>query len=110
MDDRTLKAPAGEQIDFDRALEVVVESKLDDITVRTIQIIADYSTLETAQISADTELDELGITSLELTEVVMDLEELYDIEVDLNTAEAWETLKNVGDVVKAVSELVSAKT
>ena len=36
------------------------------------------------EISLDTELDELGIHSLELTEIVFDLEEAYGIEIDLN--------------------------
>ena len=88
----------------------MIEEKLDDITERTIHIIADYSDLDAAEITPDTHLDEMGINSLQLTEVVMDLEDLYGIEVDLNTAEAWESLKNVGDVVKAISELVTAKT
>ena len=49
----------------------------------------------------DTELDELGIHSLELTEIVFDLEEAYGIEIEMNTVEAWSKLKNVGDIVEA---------
>ena len=56
---------------------------------------------ESQEITLDTDLDELGIHSLELTEIVFDLEEAYDIEIDMNTVEAWNKLKNVGDIVEA---------
>ena len=46
-----------------------------------------------------TELTALGIHSLELTEIVFDLEEAYGIEIEMNTVEAWNNLKNVGDIV-----------
>jgi nodulation protein F len=40
----------------------------------------------------------------------MDIEDKYDIEIDMNTAEAWESLKTVGDIVDVVKALVAAKT
>lgn len=61
------------------------------------------------EISLDTELSELGIHSLELTEIVFDLEEQHGIEIEMNTVEAWSNLKNVGDLVRAVQRLVDAK-
>jgi nodulation protein F len=54
-------------------------------------------------------LAELEIDSLVLTEIVMDIEDQHDIEIDLNTAEAWESLKTVGDIVDTVKQLVAAK-
>jgi 3-isopropylmalate dehydratase small subunit len=51
-----------------------------------------------------------SVDSLVLTEVVMDIEDKYDIEIDMNTAEAWESLKTVGDIVDVVKALVAAKT
>ena len=61
------------------------------------------------EIGLDTELDELGIHSLELTEIVFDLEESYGIEIDLNTVEAWNSLKTVGDIVESTRALIAAK-
>ena len=61
------------------------------------------------EITLDTDLDELGIHSLELTEIVFDLEEAYDIDIDMNTVEAWNKLKNVGDIVEATRALIAAK-
>ena len=61
------------------------------------------------EIDLETELDELGIHSLELTEIVFDLEEAYGIEIEMNTVEAWSNLKTVGSVVEATRALIAAK-
>jgi nodulation protein F len=82
----------------------------NDITTRAIALIASQSGLEAGKITRDTEFEDVGIGSLELTEIVMDLEDLFDIQIDLNAAEAWDSLKNVGDVVDALDKLVSARS
>jgi nodulation protein F len=61
------------------------------------------------EIGLDTELTALGIHSLELTEIIFDLEEAYDIEIEMNTVEAWSNLSNVGDMVEAVRDLIAKK-
>ncbi len=82
----------------------------NDIAARTIGMIASRSGMEAGEITRNTELAEVGISSLELTEIVMDLEDLFDIQVDLNATEAWDSLKNVGDIVDAINKLVSARS
>jgi len=62
-----------------------------------------------ARIALATPLDELGIHSLELTEIIFDLEEEFGIEIEMNTAEAWENLTTVRDIVEAVRALLAAK-
>ena len=54
-----------------------------------------------------TELGDLGIHSLELTEIVFDLEKAYGVEIEMNTVDAWN--KNVGDIVEATRGLIAAK-
>ena len=44
------------------------------------------------EITPETELTALGIHSLELTEIIFDLEEAYGIEIEMNTVEAWSNL------------------
>jgi nodulation protein F len=61
------------------------------------------------EITPGTDLSSLGVHSLELTEIIFDLEEQYGIEVDMNAAEAWNRLQNVGDIVDAVRTLVASK-
>jgi len=80
-----------------------------DIEASIIALIASSGEIEASEITRDTELAELEIDSLVLTEVVMDIEDQQDIEIDLNTAEAWESLKTVGDIVDMVKKLVADK-
>jgi nodulation protein F len=61
------------------------------------------------EITTNTELTALGIHSLELTEIIFDLEEEYGIEIEMNTVDAWSNLKNVGDMVEAVRALIEKK-
>ncbi len=89
--------------------EAEIETTLDQIAARTIGVIAEHSRTNVSEITRDTELDDIGLNSLELTEIVMDLEDLYDIDFSLNAAEAWDSLKKVGDVVDAIHELVSTR-
>ena len=41
------------------------------------------------------------------TEIIFDLEEEYGIEIEMNTVDAWSSLKNVGDMVEAVRVLIA---
>jgi nodulation protein F len=77
----------------------------DDI----LKMIASHAELKEGELSRATALDELGIHSLELTEIIMDIEEKYDIEIDLNTVDAWDTMKTVGDIIDAVQKLIAEK-
>jgi nodulation protein F len=61
------------------------------------------------EVALDTDLSLLGIHSLELTEIIFDLEERHGIEIEMNTVEAWSNLRNVGDLVRAVHALVDRK-
>jgi nodulation protein F len=61
------------------------------------------------EIGLDTELTSLGIHSLELTEIIFDLEEAYGIEIEMNTVDAWSNLKTVHDMVEAVRALIEKK-
>ncbi|TGV11061.1 acyl carrier protein [Mesorhizobium sp. M8A.F.Ca.ET.173.01.1.1] len=59
------------------------------------------------EITIATELDALGFDSLGLADVLWDVEQAYGIKIDMNTADAWSNLKNVGDVVEAVRGLLA---
>lgn len=81
----------------------------DDISGNIIGRIASHAQPDAGEITLDTELSALGIHSLELTEIIFDIEDEYGIEVEMNTADAWSNLRNVGDVVEAVRGLIEAK-
>lgn len=80
-----------------------------DCTEEILDLIAAHSELGRGAVSRTTGLDELGIHSLELTEIIMDIEEKHDIEIDLNTVDAWERMKTVGDIIDAVQTLIAEK-
>lgn len=74
---------------------------------KTIEIIAEKTGIDPGEIKPETELATLEIESLDLAEIIFDLEDEFDVEIEMNTANAWEHLKTVGDVANAVSELVA---
>jgi nodulation protein F len=81
----------------------------DQLATEIIDKIKAHAEPEAGEITIETELNTLGIHSLELTEIIFDLEEAYGIEIEMNTAEAWSNLKNVGDIVEAVRGLIAKK-
>ena len=89
------------------AVNRVTDPLADDI-VKRISVIAQPD--DGQPVSLKSSLSSLGIQSLELTEIIFDIEENYGIEVEMNTVDAWSKLKNVGDIVAAVRRLLEAKT
>ncbi len=54
---------------------------IDDVS----DIICDVrKELKAEDISADTQFDTLGLSSLELTEVILELEDRHEVEIDIN--------------------------
>ncbi|MCG5487745.1 MAG: acyl carrier protein [Sinorhizobium meliloti] len=60
-----------------------------------------------AEMTMATELSSLGLDSLAFADILWDLEQSYDIKIEMNTAEAWSNLQTVGDVVVAVRSLLA---
>ncbi|KQZ82931.1 NodF [Mesorhizobium sp. Root157] len=81
----------------------------DQLASEIIDKIKEHAEPGDDEITVSTELTALGIHSLELTEIIFDLEEKYDIEIEMNTVDAWSNLKNVGDMVEAVRTLIDKK-
>ena len=81
----------------------------DKLASEIIEKIKAHADPDGGEITLATELTALGIHSLELTEIVFDLEEAYGIEIEMNTVEAWSNLKTVQDMVEAVRALIAKK-
>lgn len=81
----------------------------DQLATEIIEKISAMAGPGSGGVTLETELEALGIHSLELTELVFDLEEAYGIEIDMNTTEAWSRLRNVADVVEATRALIAAR-
>lgn len=82
---------------------------MDDLSREIIAKIQAHADPSAGEVTPETELTALGIHSLELTEIIFDIEEAYGIEIEMNTVDAWSKLKNVGDMVDAVRELIARK-
>lgn len=87
----------------------------DQLTTEVIEIIKKRVESESGQgttaafvgeVTIATELTGLGIDSLGLADVLWDLEQAYGIKIEMNTAEAWSDLQNVGDMVEAIRGLL----
>jgi nodulation protein F len=81
----------------------------DELAQDIVARIKSYAETGGEEITEKTDLTALGIHSLELTEIIFDLEEAYGIEIEMNTVDAWSNLKNVGDIVEAVRDLIARK-
>ncbi|WP_028351454.1 acyl carrier protein [Bradyrhizobium murdochi] len=62
-----------------------------------------------SEITIATELTLRGIQSLELADIIRDLEQSNGIKIEMNTDDAWSNLKHVGDAVEAVHGLLAKK-
>jgi nodulation protein F len=85
------------------------EGMMDQLSQDVIDKIKPHADPELGEITPQTDLKDLGIHSLELTEIIFDLEEAYGIEIEMNTAEAWSKLSNVGDIIESVRGLIAKK-
>lgn len=70
-----------------------------------LNIIAEQIGVPEENLTADTTFADLNADSLELFQIIMALEEKFEIEFDNDRAE---TIKTVGDVLDYIKELVEA--
>ena len=74
-----------------------VFDKVKEIIVKELKVEADKVTLD-AKLK-----DDLGADSLDAVEIVMDIEDEFEVEIDDSESE---NVTTVGDLVKAIEQLV----
>ncbi|WP_038130947.1 acyl carrier protein [Thioclava indica] len=80
---------------------------------QVLSIIAREAHREPADLRADMTLEELGLDSLGLVEVIFAIEEQFDISVPFNAndmAQAQFDISSVGAIVRAVERLMSGES
>ena len=78
------------------------ESKVADVQARVVEIISEQMGVAKEQVTAETHfINDLGADSLDTVELVMELEEEFDITIPDEDAERIET---VGQAVKYIEE------
>ena len=74
----------------------------EDVSSKVKKIVADHLGIDEAKVTEDSSfIDDLGADSLDTVELVMALEEAFDIEIP---DEAAEGIATVGDAVKFIEE------
>ncbi len=78
----------------------------DEMVDRIRQLISDHLGVDRGEVKADANiLDDLGADSLDVVELVMALEEAFDLEIP---DEEIEALRTIGDVEKYVTARAAA--
>ena len=84
----------------------------DDVSKRVAQIIAEQAMIDPEAIKPETTLDDLGLDSLALVEVIFGIEEAFDISVPFNANEPSASefnIAKVAHIVDGVKSLIAAK-
>ncbi|MEO1845347.1 MAG: phosphopantetheine-binding protein [Akkermansiaceae bacterium] len=85
----------------------------DNLLPELAKLIAESLRLEPDKaegITEETTLESLGISSLELVEILMTIEEEYDLHIGVDAVEARDSLNTVGDLLKLGKEYGLGKT
>lgn len=69
---------------------------------KIIDIVADKLNIDKSTIIGSATLEDLGADSLDMVEIIMRLEEQFDIEIDDDKAESLTTLDQVVDYVQGL--------
>ncbi|HHT87346.1 MAG TPA: acyl carrier protein [Clostridiales bacterium] len=69
---------------------------------KVIKILADYKGMSADKITAESTFSDLGLDSLDIVELIMTLEDEFNISLEIN-----EELTNVGAVAKLIEEKVN---
>jgi acyl carrier protein len=77
----------------------------EDILTRVIKVTSDQLSVEVAEISAESAFqDDLGADSLDLVELIMAMEEEFDIKIDDDAAQKIKTVQNAVDFINSLSK------
>ena len=63
-------------------------------------VIARQAHLDLSVITPDSVLSELGVTSLDLVEIILTIEDKYDVIIPVDAVEAWNSYKTVANLIE----------
>jgi nodulation protein F len=81
----------------------------NELSDRVIRIIATQLRVEPGKVTRETHLDDLGVDSLQLVEIISELEDEFGIEVEMNAAQSWDALRDVGSLIDQIDKLAAAR-
>ena len=62
-------------------------------------IVAKQTHLDPSVITPESVLSELGVTSLDLVEIILTIEDKYDVIIPVDAVEAWNSYKTVANLI-----------
>lgn len=81
------------------------ENNMSDITSRVIAVVADQLSVDASEIRAESSFqDDLGADSLDLVELIMAMEEEFDVKIDDDAAQKIKTVQNAVDFINSLSK------
>ena len=84
---------------------------MSDVAAETIGVIAKHVADKGKAVQLGDKLTDLGVESLDVIELVMELEEKFDIHIPFNANDTeMKDFQTVGDIVRAIETLVAKKT
>lgn len=76
-----------------------------------IDIVAEvHPELDVSTLTKDSSFDALGLSSLQLTEVIMELEDKFEVEIDINTVDAAENMKTIADLASGLEAIIKEQS
>ena len=64
------------------------------------RVIAKQAHLDPSVITPESVLSELGVTSLDLVEIIMTIEDEYEVSIPVDAVEAWNSYKTVANLIE----------
>ena len=83
---------------------------MNDVTDDVIAIIRKKMRVEKPTVEMTDKLEDLGLESLDAVEMIFDLEEKFDVQIPYNANNPRTEFNTVGDVVRAIQEIVNKKS
>ena len=80
-----------------------------DVAKEVITLVQAKVRVDHPNLQLTDKLEDLGIESIDAVELIFDLEEKFDIQVPYNANNPRTEFNTVGDIVRAVEELVGGK-
>jgi acyl carrier protein len=78
---------------------------MSDITSRVINVVADQLSVDAGEIRPESSFqDDLGADSLDLVELIMAMEEEFDVKIDDDAAQKIKTVQNAVDFIESISK------
>jgi acyl carrier protein len=78
---------------------------MSDITSRVITVVADQLSVDASEIRPESSFqDDLGADSLDLVELIMAMEEEFDVKIDDDAATKIKTVQNAVDFINSLSK------